>query len=252
MISSDQLKFFTKRKKINETVIAREYLQLLFLSKLYSFKESKDIFFKGGTCLHLLYGAKRFSEDLDFTVNMNERNFLSFIEKVFKKFTEEEEGEFKERKTMAGKRFLLKTAPAILPYKIFINLDFSFREKVLKPEKSALASDYPIVFTSYIYHLSKEEIFAEKIRALFSRKKGRDLYDIWYLITQKVKVQNGLIQKKLKYYGLKKDKKDIIKETEIVKEKDFILDLRPFVPINERERLKDFFIYLKDFLKKNL
>ena len=76
MLSSAELSALAKKYKINESVILREYLQLLALQKIYSFALSAKSFFKGGTCLHLIYGAPRFSEDLDFTVNQPEAEFL--------------------------------------------------------------------------------------------------------------------------------------------------------------------------------
>jgi len=253
MITKEQIYLLAKKHKINEIIIFREYLQLFFLSELYSRKQSKDIFFKGGTALHLIYGAPRFSEDLDFTVNLKEKDFLAFIWQLFDALSKKESVKFKERKTLGGKKFLLTAVPIMLPHETFINLDFSFREKVLEPQKSIIETDYPLLFTSYIYHLSKEEIFAEKIRALLTRVKGRDLYDLWYLLTQGVRINKDLVEKKLKYYRLKNISKDkILERIEQFPQKDFILDVRPLVPITEREKLADFFYYLKDYLRKNL
>lgn len=253
MITKDQIYFLAKKKKINETIVFREYLQLSFLSEMYSKKESKNIFFKGGTALHLILGAPRFSEDLDFTVELRERNFLSFILKLFNVFSKKEMVEFRERKTITGKKFLLTALPSVLPYKTFISLDFSFREKVLNPQKSIIETDYPVLFTSYVYHLSKEEIFAEKIRAILTRKKGRDLYDLWYLIGQGAQINKDLIKEKLRYYHLEKINKDkILKRIEEFPKKDFIADVRPLVPINERDGLSDFLNYIKDYLKEKI
>ena len=253
MITKDQIDLLAKKFKINETTIFREYLQISFLSKLYAFSVSEKIFFKGGTALHLIYKMPRFSEDLDFTVELKEKKFLSFIFRVFDSLSKEEEINFKERKTIAGKRFLLTASPSVLPYKTFVNLDFSFREKVLAPQKSIIETDYPVLFTSWVYHLSEEEIFAEKIRAILTRKKGRDIYDLWFLINRGVSPQKGLIKEKLKYYNLEKVKsEEIIKKIEQFPEKDFIQDVRPFVPISERGKLADFFNYLKVYLKEKL
>src|SRR3989338_8455566 len=155
---------------------------------------------------------------------MNEKEFAGFITRIFGTIRKNEEVSFKERKTITGKRFLLSASPSILSYNIFINLYFSFRERVLKPKKSTIQTEFPVIFTSFVYHLSKEEIFAEKIRALFSRKKGRDLYDLWHLAAQNVKIENVLIQEKLRYYGIKnKSKKDILKKINEFSQKDFIL-----------------------------
>jgi len=254
MITREQVFEISKKKKINETVIFREYLQLLFLNKLYSYKQSENIFFKGGTAIHLIYRAPRFSEDLDFTVQLKEKDFLAFIVEVFKDISKEESLLFKERKTITGKRFLLTTLPDVLPFKTFINLDFSFREKILEPQKSTLKiEDYPLIFTSYIYYPSKEEIFAEKIRAVMTRKKGRDLYDLWYLLTLGASLKADLVKGKLKYYGIKEiDKNKILKRVEEFSEKEFIIDLRPLVPLSEREKLADLLKYIKDYLKEHL
>ena len=253
MITKEQIYSLAKREKINETTIFREYLQLLFLSKLYAQKQSQEIFFKGGTALHLIHKAPRFSEDLDFTVELKEKDFLDFIWELFKEISKEGIISFREKKSIAGKRFLLKAKPAVLPYETFVNLDFSFREKIIFPQKSIIKTDYPILFTSYVYHLSKDEIFAEKIRALLTRDKGRDLYDLWYLITKGAKMDKDLVKKKLKYYNIEDIKRDkILKKIGEFLKKDFILDMRPFVPFNERDKLGDFFDYIKDYLEKNI
>ncbi len=253
MITKEQIHFLSKKKKINETTVFREYLQIFFLSELYSKKESKKIFFKGGTALHLIYKAPRFSEDLDFTVNLKEKDFLKFIWQFFKEISQKESVEFKEKKSLAGKKILLTAKPSVLPYNTFVNLDFSFREEVIAPRKSIIETDYPILFTSYIYHLFPDEIFAEKIRALLTRAKGRDLYDLWYLVTMGTKVDKKLVKEKLKYYQLESVKKEeILKRIKQFSQKDFILDVRPFVPLNERQNLKDFFYYIKDYLEKKI
>ena len=56
---------------------------------------------------------------------------------------------------------------------VYINLDFSFREVVQIPESSILQTALPVLFTGFIFHESKEEIFAEKIRAIMTRKRER-------------------------------------------------------------------------------
>lgn len=254
MITKEQVYLLSQKKKINETTILREYLQLFFLSELYTLKQSEKIIFKGGTALHLIYGAPRFSEDLDFTVELNEKIFTAFIKTLFAQISKKEPIEFRERQTIAGKRFLMTALPQILPYQIFINLDFSFREKVIQPQKSLIkVEEYPILFRSYVYHLSKEEIFAEKIRAILTRTKGRDLYDLWYLLNVGTNMNRALIKQKLAYYHFEDlNNQKLIKKIKTFSKKDFILDLRPFVPINEREKLGELFEFIQDFLINNL
>ncbi len=252
MISRDQLNELVKKYHTNETTVAREYLQHLFLSVLYQIPNSNWVIFKGGTALHLIYNAPRFSEDLDFTVNLSEESFLKLIKTVFKEVSAFGGISFKERETFAGKRFLLTANLPILKFPIFINLDFSFREKSVLFEKTTIKTEYPILYKSYVYHYSKEEIFAEKIRAVLTREKGRDIYDLWYLLNIGVKVDPMLVKDKVKYYNLENIKKeDVLARINSFSEKKFVDDLRPFVAEQERNRLGELFHFITDYFTNN-
>ena len=48
MLTSNQIKEFSKSLKINESVVVREYIQTLFLKELYDEKYSQNIFLKVG------------------------------------------------------------------------------------------------------------------------------------------------------------------------------------------------------------
>lgn len=65
--------------------IVREYLQALILKYLYQSRWQDRFFFLSGTCLRLLYGLKRFSEDVDFNIkNLTQSEFeetAKFIKK---------------------------------------------------------------------------------------------------------------------------------------------------------------------------
>lgn len=241
MITHEQVTLLAKKAKINETVIFREYLQLVFLQKLYQKTPSQKIFFKGGTAIHLIFQAPRFSEDLDFSVTSTMNEFNAYIVSVLKRMNDEEGVIWKEKKSISGRRFLL-SAEDILPYKAYISLDFSFREKVFSDDRTVIQTAYPVIFTSYVHHLSQDEILAEKIRALMTRKKGRDLYDLWYLLSRGAQVNQEMVKKKLAFYEISNFvNADILKRVASFPRKDFVLDLRPFVPLNERDRLPDFF-----------
>lgn len=253
MITFDQVRALATQNRINDTVIFREYIQLVFLQKLYQKTPSQKIFFKGGTAIHLIYRAPRFSEDLDFTVALSEKSFDAYVQGVLKRLEVEEGVAWKEKKSLAGKQYLLTAPPGVLPYATTVALDFSFREKVYSPARSVIQSAYPVLFTSYVHHLSQEEILAEKIRAVMTRRKGRDLYDLWYLLSKGVTLQGDLVRKKLAYYKLSGvSNKDIVERVASFPQKDFVLDLRPFVPQNERERLGDFFEYVQSQIKQTL
>lgn len=60
------------------TVVA-EIMHLTALDSLFSLPESQQICFQGGTCIHLLHGGYRYSEDLDFAGSSIDREFTQKI-----------------------------------------------------------------------------------------------------------------------------------------------------------------------------
>lgn len=252
MITPEQVAEMAKKVKINEAVIFREYLQLVFLQKFYQKPASRKVFFKGGTALHLVFQAPRFSEDLDFSATLSMSEFDALIASALKRMENEEGVTWKEKKSVAGRRFLL-TAEDFPPYKAYISLDFSFREKIFSDERSVIQTAYPVLFTSYVHHLSRDEILAEKIRAVMTRRKGRDLYDLWYLFAAGARLDWNMVKKKLAYYEISNaTAADVANRVASFSKKSFVLDLRPFVPLHERARLPDFFEMAQAQIQKAL
>lgn len=252
MITLSQLRPFAKQFNTNDSTVFREYLQFLFLNQLYKLSKTKKIIFKGGTAIHLIYKAPRFSEDLDFTVIMSETEFLEVLTKVFSALENEGQISFKERKTLTGKRFLLSATLPDATLRSFINLDFSFREQVFEIENSHLKPEYPILFTSEVSHMSKNEIISEKIRAIMHRQKGRDIYDLWFLLANNAKLDLKLIGEKFKYHNEIYKSGELIKRVENFPRSNFTKDLLPFVQFKERDKLEELFTYIIKFLKQNL
>jgi len=251
MISQEEIKQLTKKYKINESIVTREYIQLLFLKMLYAQKFSNKIFFKGGTAIRLLYDGERFSEDLDFTVELKEKEFDQLINQFFSTISNQYPIIFKKRKSLAGKTYLLTAKLPNLKSDVFVKLDFSFREKVLEPTQSILTTSYPIVMQGFINSLSKNEILSEKIRAIMTRRKHRDLYDLWILLENSASINQDLINKKLSYYNQTFNSTQLITRLKEFTKQEFIIDLRPFVPINERSKLGELFEYVNAYLTKS-
>src|SRR3989344_5291401 len=249
MITKNQLTNLTKVFKTNESTVLREYYQLIFLNTLYSLPNSQNIVFKCGTAIHLIFEAPRFSEDLDFTVQMNPNEFDEFISKVFA--TLKKYGfEFKPRDTIAGKRYLMSNGIPESKSKLYINLDFSFRAIVFENQNSSINSQLPIALTSRISHMSQSEIYTEKIRAILNREKGRDLYDLWYLCARNTKLNILMLQSKLDYYKQSYSKDKVLKKISMFNRDEFIFDLRPFVTMGERDKLGNLFDYIQIYLKE--
>jgi predicted nucleotidyltransferase component of viral defense system len=58
-------------------------------------------------------------------------------------------------------------------------------------------SDYTVIV------MSREEIVAEKVRAIMNRDRPRDLYDLWYLLSHDVPINTKWIDEKMQYYKIK-------------------------------------------------
>lgn len=249
MITSDQIRHLVKQFHVPESVIFREYIQLLFLESLYQHNQSNGIIFKGGTAIHLIYKAPRFSEDLDFNVITSLPRFTVIIKSVFANLSRSYEITFKARKTIAGKRYLLTASPMVIKNSTYVNLDFSFREPTLTNEKTIIATDLPFIPNSLVHHMDRDEIVAEKVRAILTRRQGRDIYDLWYLLSQGASLNRDWIQNKLSYYGKQKlSFMDLSQRIKSFPAKSFVQDLRPFVSLGDRDRLLERYQYIKTYL----
>jgi len=241
MISKQEIRDLSKRFDIDELTILREYFEVLFLSLLYSFKESSKIFFKGGTSIRLLLNSFRFSEDLDFTSLLKNSELINLIEKSFNKM--EKIISNIKLKDIEKKRDSLITYLNYFSleqkYPLNIHMEFSIREEPIIMKESILETIYPITPYPVIVHLEWEEILAEKIRALMKRAKGRDLFDIWYLITKGVKINMNMVNKKMEYYNERVSIEDIANKIKNFDEKNLYLDLAKFLPRGHRKIIKD-------------
>lgn len=174
----------------------REVMQEIALAGLYRGGFFEKTGFYGGTCLRILYGLPRYSEDLDFSLLTPDPTFS--CEPYFNKLQLEFASlgfnvEISEKKKSANSdiasTFLKKTASH---YDLQIN-----GQKVLKI-KIEVDTDPPLGFKTeqklllqpfsfYVNCFSLPDLFAGKVHALLFRKwknrvKGRDWYDFeWYV-----------------------------------------------------------------------
>ena len=241
MISEQEISNLANKYKIDRFTILREYLQIVFLRELYYYPESQNIYFKGGTSIHLFLGSFRFSEDLDFTSTIQIRHLLGLLTKIEKNMQLDIAGiklnkvNQKNNSLTARLNYYVKE----INFPITIKLEFSLREKPLTKKITILETDYPVVPYPLVVHLFWEEILAEKIRALLTRAKGRDLFDLWFLLSKNVKIDEGMVNKKMKFYNKKFSYDKLIKKIERFDEKEISVDLNRFLPTTHRQFVKD-------------
>lgn len=225
MITKDQVEQLSRLYQMDRVTILREYLQLVFLSYLYQERGVGEIFFKGGTALRLLFDSPRFSEDLDFTTVYKDEEIKRLLGSLEKKLTRELPG-LKIASLYTGKagiRFKVKYNWPDLKYPLNIRLDFHRENKVEDQARSSLTTRFPILIFPQINHLSKETILKEKLRALATRCKGRDLFDVWFLLAKGMELQ-----------GVKYDRKKVMEKVRVFSQTRLSQDLNKFLPKGQR------------------
>ena len=219
IISRKELEEYAKVRGIKNIGHAeKEYFQNIVLFIIYQ-KFGSEIVFKGGTALSKCYGLNRFSEDLDFTCK-KELDSKS-IEEGLRRFRLD--FEIEEEKADKNKSFSIRIRGPLYNGNRYsmckIVLDCSFREEVVdKPIIKNIGRFLEEIPSFDVYVMSKEEIYSEKIRAIMTRNKARDVYDLYYLIETGVKIKRQLVSKKLEYYKKKFDEKEFMEAVKNKKE----------------------------------
>ncbi|MCD6496240.1 MAG: nucleotidyl transferase AbiEii/AbiGii toxin family protein [Candidatus Aenigmarchaeota archaeon] len=205
MITAEELKEYARMTGLALGHAEKDYFQnilLFIISRIHG----ADLVFKGGTALKKCYGLDRFSEDLDFTCReeVKLRNILNGLKRF--RIEYEMEKETYERGLKVILRIKGPLYSLIRQSLCRLVLDFSFREKIIEPPVTKTIGRFLEEIPVFdVFVMNKKEILAEKVRAVVTRQKARDLYDIWFLIGNGVSFDIPLIRKKLEYYGKKWD-----------------------------------------------
>lgn len=145
---------------------------------------ANNLVFRGGTALHKLFFDEpgRFSEDLDFVQKeaMPIGDTANKIRSCLDGWLGKPKWQQNEGRFTLYYRFETETEPVIQrKLKVEINTREHFSVLPLLEVKFDVNSDWykgsALIST---YHL--EELLGTKLRALYQRRKGRDLFDFWY------------------------------------------------------------------------
>lgn len=215
----------------------REYLQYKILGIIFNSPFANKLCFLGGTCLRIVHGQNRFSEDLDFdNFNLTQKEFeviAVYIERELKQ--EGYEAEFKN--VMKGAFHCYIKFPKLLyneglsghqEEKILIQLDTESQHFDFEPE-SYILNKFD-VFTS-IFVTPLEILLAQKFYAVINRKrnKGRDFFDIVFLLGKEVKPNYDYLGLKLGITNEQQLKDKIFDTCSKIDMKEMAKDVAPFL-----------------------
>jgi predicted nucleotidyltransferase component of viral defense system len=171
----------------------REYLQHLILRELFEQDVLNSLVFHGGTALRILFGLRRFSEDLDFHLNDdNGFNFQRCTQKLIQHLTKE------------GYQLSLKEnfqGGVQSAFVKFENLLYEAGLSTQKEEKLSIKievdtnppdgfdTDFSLVNTYFpfgLIHQNRQSFLSGKLHAVLQRSftKGRDYYDLWFYLSR--------------------------------------------------------------------
>lgn len=245
MLTDKKVQKLAKELKIDTFTVRREYLQLLFLNYFYAENNTDQVFFKGGTALRFLYDSFRFSEDLDFTSVLEKEKLRKTIERSLKKLQKEvSDLSFKEQESITdsytGKIYQQLEE---LDFPLTVRLDFSMREEPYRTDSSLIETQFPISPYPQVSHLTIEEMLAEKVRAVTVRVRGRDIFDLWFILSKKVDIDWKLVEKKMDLYEDRTATPEtLIERINGISQKKIENDLAKFLPASRRnltEEIKD-------------
>lgn len=208
MITRKELEEYAKMTGLNLGQAEKDYFQNMLLFVLYQIY-STGLIFKGGTALKKCYGLNRFSEDLDFTC-MGSFD-VKELQKGMERFKLEFEMKIKEYEN--GLKITLKIKGPLYngvsqSLCSFI-IDVSFRENVILPSAIKTIGRFLEEIPAFdVLVMQEKEILAEKIRAILSRKKARDVYDLWFLLGKGAEADTALIEEKFRFYKQSWDAKE--------------------------------------------
>jgi len=202
MLNREEIEKIARERGQQASIIEKDYLleMVLFLLQEYG----KNLIFKGGTALYKLYSLPRFSEDLDFTLKGK-----IDTDKVTKTIMRKLQlagisGRVKEVSVYGNQRNIRLELRGPLfdgnPRNAnVITINISVREKpIYNGNEEKIYPKYRDIPSFTVVVMPLREILAEKIRALFTREKPRDVFDIWFLCEKGVSTSLQDINKKLK------------------------------------------------------
>lgn len=239
MLSLNELiQHYPEPLRVYKSFILREYLQCKILQIVFNDPPNANkLCFIGGTSLRLLYNNNRFSEDIDFDQQgMSEKEFVSISQRI--QLQLEREGYTIEMKNVsAGAYHCYIQFPGLLykeglsghpEQKILIQLDSESQHYEFKPDKIIL--NRFDVFTE-IPVAPLPLLLAQKCYALMNRKrsKGRDFFDIVFLLSKVKKPDYEYLNQKLGIDNGEKLKTKILETCARLNMKEMAVDVAPFL-----------------------
>lgn len=248
--------YYPENLRIFKRFMLREYLQHKILEIVFNGPFAEKLVFLGGTCLRLVHGNQRFSEDLDFdNFDLSRNEFDEISQNIAIQL--ERMGYTTEIKQVAkGAYHCYIRFPKILfeqglsgykEEKILIQLD-------TEPQLFEFVPDEPIlnkfdVFTR-IFSTPLNLLMSQKCYAILNRprNKGRDFYDLIFLMGKEIAPNMAYLFQKAGIRNTTELKDQLLEKCNTLNMDEMTRDVAPFLFSPKDEKKIRFFVdYLENY-----
>lgn len=251
MATLNQLLQYTLTQKdpslSNETrrIVLKEALQAYVLDFLYNHRDYRSLHFYGGTCLHVVFGLNRLSEDLDLD---NSQGIL--VDRLAQDLTAYFQRTFGysdlTAKTQLGENNILR---ATLKFPVLYSLGLSdhvnealhLKLEVSQHPQISIIQKTPVFVYGRSFvaaHFSLETMMAGKILACLERNfqhgregvpiKGRDFYDLlWFMQKSVQPLEEKLAREGTRPYTPSSAMQALAEKISTIRPADLAIDLYP-------------------------
>ena len=231
----------------NETkrILLKEGLQAYVLDYLYNDQDYSNLGFYGGTCLRMVYGLNRLSEDIDLDnqQGLDLANLADDLSAYVHQRLDYRPASAKQQRSHQGILRITLKFPLLqemglssLPDEaLHLKVEISHHRQVVVIRRT------PIIFFGRSFvpaHFSLETMMAAKMLACLERSfqkgrtatkiKGRDYYDLlWFMQRHTHPLAEKLAQDGEKPYTTKTAMQALKKKVDLIKPGDLAIDLMP-------------------------
>ncbi len=242
MLDLEQIQsFFPEEIRPFRSNILREYLQYKIVESVSRSKHCSLLSFMGGTCIHLVHGSPRFSEDLDFdNRGLSSVQFRELVSSVQKDL--QLEGYTVELKTtIMGAYHGYFRFPSILhecgltghrEQKLLIQMDMEPQHAEYE-RQTVLLNKFEVLCRVQVVPV--EILLSQKFLCIINRPRpmGRDFYDAGFLMG-KTQANLAYLKDKLGIKNFDDLKTQLLARCKVLDLHKLAADVRPFV-VNPRD-----------------
>jgi predicted nucleotidyltransferase component of viral defense system len=237
MLDIEQIQsFYPEHLRPFKKNLLREYLQYKILEAVFESPLAEKLTFMGGTCIHIIHGSPRFSEDLDFDNPAIERHDFETLSQRVKRALELQGFTVELKNTYQNAFRASLRFPGLLPTggisghrdeKLLIQIDTEPQGVRYRQDKFIL-NKFDVF--ARINIVPEDTLLAQKILCIFTRSRpmGRDFFDVVFLLA-KSGVDFDYLDRKMSIRNKKELRDRLLRRCKQLDFSRLTKDLEPFV-----------------------